>query len=479
MTSLVLSLLLLLPAAARAVDGGGVGHVVEEGANERITSIYLSQTFLNEQLGAHLKTSFLKDVKLALDPKLNRIIMAGLLQVPVEELKAVNLDPKLGAFRFRVAIQAKATNKGYLILSFPLNETYFYPADTKGAYEDRIFVPVQMLSLAIASLRGYFAALSGDFSSLDREKVKYEALIRDLDRSIKHETNADALDALQTERASLKLKLQALPIERKQLTILGKEFGSMMQFAGEKDINLNDEFAARKNAVMLKLDLQKFTPYLKGVELGGIRILHDDHDGLKGENYFSVDINAHSSTNGGQIIGLKMPKPSDDQEGLDVAPSAMVRVNQALFESDMIVSAEKKSMGSMLTDLKMELTNDGVHVTGKYHKLIFTIPFDTTVDLDSSETSFDQFDIAVRSIKVLGIDLDFLTGYVLEAMKTRLDQTLKGMCSFEYIPSLKKDHSKALRVTMDPAKLIPALPDLHVVDVDVRDRVFIFKVGRK
>jgi hypothetical protein len=31
---------------------------------------------------------------------------------------------------------------------------------------------------------------------------------------------------------------------------------------------------------------------------------------------------------------------------------------------------------------------------------------------------------------------------------------------------------------MNPKKLIPALSEFHVVDVDVRDREFLFKVGK-
>lgn len=477
---LVLPFILLTPALSRAAEqavAAVTGASDSALARQRVTSIYLSQKFLNEQLKAHVKTEFLKDLTLELDPKEKKILLKGLVQVPIEELKAVNLDPKLGAFRFQLTIKAKATRLGYLILVLPLNETYFYPAASSNPLRDRIIVPVQMLSLALASARGYFAALSGDFSSLDRSEKKYRALIHALDRSIASEKNPDAIDEMTNERDALKLKLVALPIERKQLRILGKQLGGLMAFSGEKEINLNDEFSARRNAIILKLDLQKFTPYLQGVELGGIRIVHDNHDGKSGENYFSVDINARQMAGAGLAMP-KAPKESDDDEGLDVSPAAMIRINQAMFESELVVSAQQKAMGSKLTDLKLDLKNDGLHVTGKYHKLFFAIPFDTIVDFDSSETDFDSFDISVRQIQIAGIDLDFLTSYVLETMKVRLDQSLQGICTFQYIGE-KKDHTKALRVTMDPKKLIPALPDLHIVDVDVRDREFLFKVGHK
>jgi hypothetical protein len=469
----------LIAVQARASDQA-VGPVVADGGqHQRVTSVYLSQTFLNEQLKAHLKTTFLKDLKIELQPKDKKMLLTGLLQLPVEEMKAVNLDPDLGAFRFQLTMKAKATSQGYLILVFPLNETYFYPAASTNQLRDRIIIPVQMLSLALASARGYFAALSGDFSSLDREEKKYKALISALDTTIKTEKNLDALEAMTTERDSLRLKLAAVPVERKQLKILGKQLGGLMAFSGEKEINLNDEFAARRNAIILKLDLQKFTPYLQGVELGGIRIVHDDHDGAHGENYFSVDVNAKQATTAGELKEAKIPQTSDDDEGLEISPSAMIRINQALFNSELVVSAQQKAMSSGISELNMQLKNDGMHVSGKYHKFFFKIPFDTVVDFDSSETEFDSFDVSVRQIEIAGIDLDFLTSYVLEMLKTRLDQSLKGMCTFEYIGDKKKDHTKALRVTMDPNKLIPALSGLHIVDVDIRDREFLFKVGHK
>jgi hypothetical protein len=35
-----------------------------------------------------------------------------------------------------------------------------------------------------------------------------------------------------------------------------------------------------------------------------------------------------------------------------------------------------------------------------------------------------------------------------------------------------------LKVTVDPKALMPAFPNLHLVDVDVRDRNFLLKIGR-
>jgi hypothetical protein len=466
------------PSAA-AASNPTAGDVVEEGSRQRITSIYLSQTFLNEQLKTYVTSPSIRELKLELDPKERKILLRGLYQIPTDELRAVNLDPKLGAFRFQMTIKVKATRKGFVILVFPLNETYFYPASSPTPDRDRVIVPVQLLSLALASARGYFAALSGDFSSIDREEAKYKALLAANNKAIRDEKNPDARDAMENERDSLKLKLASVPIERKKMKLLSKKLGGAMGFTGEKDINLNEEFVSRRNAIIFKLNLQRFTPYLQGIDLGGIRIVHDSHDGEKGENYFSIDINARGGVAVGQAYGVKLPDDSDEGDGLVHAPAAMVRINQALFESKMVIEAQRKAVSEKVSELKMELKNDGLHVSGKYKMVIFKVPFDTIVDLDSEETPLDVFDITVRGIKVAGFNLDFLTSYILETMKERLDATLKGMCKFEYIGTQRKDHSQALRVTMDPKKLIPALPNLHVLNVDVRDREFLFKVGHQ
>ncbi len=444
-------------------------------ANQRVASIELSQTFINEQLKAHMKPGLFNDMTVELDPTHGQIFLRGLLQVPVEELRAVNLDPALGSFRFQLTVRPEATKEGYLIFEFPLNETFFYPAQSKNPSRDRVFVPVQMLSLALASARGYFAALAGDFSGFERKTAKLKALIKALDKAITAESaakgNADALDAMKTERESLRLQLAAVPIEQKQLKNLSKEVAGMLGFAGEKELNLNDQLVAHQNALVIKLDLARFVPYLTGVELGGLRILHNSHDGPKGENYFSIDINADTVV----LAPLSDVKVGAAESSLKTPPSAMLRINQALFESELVVSAEKKAMGSKLSGLKIELKADGVHVSGEYHRFFLSIPFDTLIDFDTTGT--DVFEVSIREIEIAGLDLDFLTDYVLETVKNRLDQTLKGICKFEYVGD-KKDHSRSLEVTVDPQKLVPALPGLHIVDIDVRNREFLFKVGK-
>jgi len=446
------------------------GAAPSDTPSNRVASIFVSQDFINEQLELHAKSELVQNMSVSLDPDHDQIFLRGLIQVPLEELRAINLDPKLGRFLFQVGITLKTTKLGHLILEFPLEKTFFYPADSKDPKHDRVIVPVQMLSLALASARGYLAALSGDFGGFDRRTKKLESLVKTLDHSIETEKNKDAIEDLKTQRESLRLQLAAVPIERKQLQSLSKEVTAMLGFTGEKEISLNDELAAKKNALILKVKLSQLAPYLKGIELGGVRILRDKKDGA-GENYLAIDANDGPTTT---PPATAVRRPSS-RVGMKVAPSLIIRLNQALLESEAITSAEKKEMGSSLRDFDLQLREDGLHVSGKWHPLLFSLPFDTVVDFSS--TAPDVFEARVREIEVAGLDFEFLSKFVLESVKRRLDQSLKGMCAFKYIGE-EKDHSRALQVTVNPKELLPAFPDLHLVDVDVREREFLLKIGR-
>jgi hypothetical protein len=458
----MIALLLALSVAASAAPAPVPGN--------RVASIYLSQDFLNEELAAKAKSDLVKELKIELDPASGSFFLRGIVQVPTEELRAVNLDPKLGAFRFQLAVKPSTTRQGHLILEFPLDETFFYPKDSDDPKHDRVIVPVQMLSLALASARGYLSALSGDFSSFDRRTAKLKALIKGMDAAIKAEKDADALDELKNQRDSLRIQLEAVPIERKQLEAVAKQVSGMLGFTGEKELNLNDELGARKNALILKIKLSQFVPYLTGVELSGIRVLHDKKDG-NGENFLAIDADAQ--------LAIPLPPPTFStptaRVGLKTAPSLIIRLNQSLFESAAVMAAEKKDMGPKIRNFEVTLREDGLHVSGEWKALLVHIPFDTVVDLASTGT--DSFDLKVRELKVADIELEALSGLVLESLKKRLDSSMKGVCAFSYVGE-EKDRSRALRVTVDPKALLPAVPGMHLVDVDIREREFLLKLGR-
>jgi len=462
----------LLSASARAATDARValssGPLVTP-AN-RIASLFLSQDLINEALAKHVKSDLVKDLKVELDPPTGRILLRGLLNLPVEEMKAVNLDPSLGSFRFQVAIQPKSTRKGHLILVFPLDETYFYPAQSKTPGIDRVIVPVQLLSVALSSVRGYLSAMSGDFSGFDRRTAKLEAQIAALDRALKGETNADARDALTTERDSLKLQLQAVPLERKQLMMVAKQYDAMLGFTGEKEMNLNDELAAHKNSLVLRLKLGQFVPYLQGVELGGVRVLRDAKDGA-GINFLALDFDAQLAVRAAPTISTPTARPPEK-----VPPAIVIRLNQSLFESTAVLAAESKDLGDKMSAFRLSLREDGLHVNGRWRgPLGLSIPFHTV--LDPVWVANDAFELRLRDIKIAGIDLEALSGLVLDAARKRLDSSLKGICTFREV-GRSRFSARALRVQLDMAALIPAFPDLALTAITTRDGELLLKTGR-
>jgi len=217
------------------------------------------------------------------------------------------------------------------------------------------------------------------------------------------------------------------------------------------------------------MKLDRIVPYLKDVDLGGIRIHHNKRDGA-GEDYFVLDVHT-------KLAELQAPverKPRAPREGLKIAPSILIRMSQDIFNSTAMLDAQKAKMGEQVQDFDVLFKDDGIHVSGKVKKWFFTIPFDSVVDFVF--TGPDVFEVRLRELTVLGIGFTFLTKFALNAVKDKLDSVLHGICTYEYLGD--KDGSKALRVTVNPAKLVPAFPDLHLVDIDVRDRAFMLRIGR-
>lgn len=437
---------------------------------KRVASIFLSESFINEQLAKHLaKSEWIKYLKVDFDPDNDKLFMRGKLQIPIDDYKAMGVDPALAQFKFQLTVKPRISRRGHLVLEFPLQETYFYQASSKNPERDRVVIPVQLVSLGLATTRGYLAALSGDFSSFERKTAKLNALLKGVKNTLSTETNKDAADILKNEKRSLELQIEAAALQREQFERTSKTLNNIMGFAGEKEFNLNNEIKARKNSIILKMKLDRIVPYLKEIELGGIRINHNKRDG-GGEDYFVLDV--HS-----KLAELQPPverKPRQAREGLKVAPSVLIRMNQDIFNSKAVLDAQKEKIGDQIQDFDVVFKDDGIHVSGKVKKWFFTVPFDSTVDFVF--TGPDVFEVRLRELSILGIGVTFLTKFALTAVKDKLDSVLHGICTYEYLGT--KDNSKALKVTVNPSNLIPAFPDLHLVDIDVRDRAFMLRIGR-
>lgn len=435
----------------------------------RVASIFISEHFINEQINGHLsKSDLVRDLKIKLDPVSKKMFLHGDFHMPLDDIRAIGIERNLAKFKFQLSILPRISPQKHLVLEFPISETYFYQANSKNPKRDRVVIPVQLLSLGLAAARGYLAALSGDFSSFDRKIAKNQALLKGVNLTLKNEKNPDALEVLKSEKKSLELQIASTELERTNFARTAKTLNTIFAFSGEKDFNLNNEIKAQGNIVMLKLKLSKLVPYLKDIELGDIRIGNNNPDN-SGENFLIFDINT--------LITEMPPKVARTQRKpvmYEVPPSLMIRLSQDVFTSKMMLEKEKAKMSSDIKDFKIKFKNGGIHISGKLKKFFVTVPFEGLVDF--IYTGPDVFEVRLRNLEVMNMDLKFLTPLALTAVKSRLKKALKGICTYKYLGN--KDQSRVLQVTIEPSKLIPALPDFHLVGVDVRDRNFMLKIGR-
>jgi hypothetical protein len=318
-------------------------------------------------------------------------------------------------------------------------------------------------------MRGYLAALSGDFSSFERKRAKLNALLKGIKTTLANETNVDAKNVLIREKKSLELQLASSSLEREKFEQTAKTLNRVMGFTSEKEFNLNNEIKARENAIMLRMKLKNIVPYLKNVGLEDIKLGRNSKDGL-GESYFILHLYSLLT----EVPPVNMKVPYTPKNKFKVPPALGIRLNQAMLSTSLVNEAEKEKMPDMVKDFDLNFRDDGLHVTGKIKKFFMTIPFDGLIDFVS--TGADEFEVRVKDLNVFMVDLKFLTPLALRMVEQRLKKTLKGICSFKYIG--KKDNHSALLVKIKAQKLIPAFPGLHLVDVKVRDGNFMLRVGK-
>lgn len=466
--SLTLTALL---AAVLSVNAAPAAAPTSAPPANRIASFSISEDMINQLLKQYLHTPFLQDASVSLDPEKDEIALRGLMKIPADELKAINVEKGLTDFRFQLAIKLKTTRRGHLILIFPLNQTFFYPAESTHPDQDRVVIPVQLLSLALASARGYLATFSGDFSGFDRQTQALQRQIADLDHQIAASTDPDEQEALQYDRKSLEIQLEAIPVQRKQAEKTAKKMANILGFVGEKEINLNQELSAHKNALILRIKVGQLAPYLQGIELGGVRLFKDERDG-SGENFLAIDLNAQL----GAAYAVPEAAHGPAKHAVQQPPAVVIRLNQALLESKAVLDAEKQDMSKHIRNFALDFMEDGIHVNGDWHEpLLPQIPFTSVVDFVWVSTN--TFDIQVREVKVAHIELRELTRLVLEAAKNRLDKTLKGDCTFRYIGE-EKDRARAIRVTVNMPAMLPAFPKLALTGIRIKERELILKTGQ-
>jgi hypothetical protein len=159
--------------------------------------------------------------------------------------------------------------------------------------------------------------------------------------------------------------------------------------------------------------------------------------------------------------------------------AAAIRLDQSLFETDAVLTAEKADLAGKVSDIQIAFAPDGIHATGRVPNplLSFLPKIGFAAVLDLAWVAPNAFEIRVREAKVSFIDVKSFTKTVLDAAKSRFDAALKGTCAFSYVGS-EADGSRAIRVTLDMTKMLPAFPDLALTGIAVKDHELVLKVGK-
>lgn len=458
----------------------------------RIGTVYFSESFINEQLKKHISLSeSLKALEVDLKKEGNTIRVHGLYQLPFDDVEGLGLDPRMTQFRFQLSVRASINQEGYLVLEFPLEESFFYQALSGGPAPsssgpsalgssagptrfdppDRIMIPVQLLSLGLATARSRLAALSGDFSAMDRKRDKISALIRGTEEQIAKESNIDAKRVLLNRKQSLELQLESEKLSREQLAQTGRTLKNVMDLLGIADFNLNNKLKAKGNTLFLKLKLTSLISYLKDIELGRVRVQHKDRYG-RGEDYFALDVDSTAALDTGEPVPERLTLPERD---LEVAPSIHIRLNQELLLKQIVRETKAEKMAGKVKDFQLVFKDDGLHAVGKVKLWFVWIPFDTLVDFVSTEP--DVFEVRLRRLKAWGMNFKILVPFALRAVESRLDSMFRDLLTYQYLGEV--DETRALKVTVDSQKLVPAFPGLHLLDIDVVDGSIMLRIGRK
>ena len=165
----------------------------------------------------------------------------------------------------------------------------------------------------------------------------------------------------------------------------------------------------------------------------------------------------------------------------NLLPDIEIGVNQAFFETPAVLEEQQAVLHEIhwladyLHDISIQFKDDGVHASGKYGLL--NIGVDTFLDITRAGPR--AFDVRVRKFKIsvfaLRFDAKIAAHFFLKLFKARIAKALPGVSGLE-LKGGWSDDVQILRVTLDMARFVPALPQLELAAIDTRDRELLFKL---
>ncbi len=169
---------------------------------------------------------------------------------------------------------------------------------------------------------------------------------------------------------------------------------------------------------------------------------------------------------------LFLALPTRAQDHLHDHPDVAIRIDQAALDLPAIADAVRDAVDGKIDRFRLEIKEDGFHVTGKYRiPILPDIGFHAVTSV--VWTGPNVFEIRVHKLTFLG-GLINATKTVLKAVASALRETLHDACTFQELGE-QSDGSEALRVTVDGKGLMPSLPTLYLSGITTRDQVLVLK----
>ncbi|MBI5200241.1 MAG: hypothetical protein HY925_01530 [Elusimicrobia bacterium] len=173
------------------------------------------------------------------------------------------------------------------------------------------------------------------------------------------------------------------------------------------------------------------------------------------------------------LFALLLASPVRAQDHDHAHPDLALRIDQAALDLPAIADAVRDAVDGKIDRFRLEIKEDGFHVTGKYKVPILPdIGFHAVASL--VYTGPNVFEIRVHKLTLLGGLID-ATKLVLKAVEGALKGALQDVCTFKELGA-RPDGSQALQVTVDTKQLMPSpTTGLYLSGISTRDQVLILK----
>jgi len=261
--------------------------------NRNIMTVAFSERFVNDFLQRYVDDDTpLRRLSVTFVPARDAVELTGTVALSDDVVERNHLPPAIATFNFRSTIKIWVTEKGHLAFTFPQADTVVWPGNVKApTAAHSVRLPVEFLSVALANVRSYLSALSGDFEPLRRGEKALQDDIAERRRRLAGAA-ADERAAAELDLRAAELRLEQATLKRRRLELSAQRREKLVNFLAEREYDLGEHVTANHGTLLIGLQLDAMFPFLEGVRMGTIFV----DDGGNGERYLTISVNAAVSS---------------------------------------------------------------------------------------------------------------------------------------------------------------------------------------